>query len=83
MASTQPTVKLNPQTLNFRKRYNLMAAPMKFEVARTLGNLVSLKLMPTGRAMTDAEHAMLQELVEWCNDNILFNRKPNGSYDEY
>ncbi|MCA0381692.1 MAG: hypothetical protein LCH58_05995 [Bacteroidetes bacterium] len=75
--------KLSTQTMSFRKRFNLLALPLKFEAAKELGSLVSLKIMPTGRPMTDEEHAMLQELAEWCNDAILFNRKPNGGYDEY
>lgn len=75
--------QLNKKTLSFRKRFNLLAAPTKFETARLLGNHVANRTMPTMRPMTDEEHAILSELSEWCNDNIFFNRKPNGSYDDY
>lgn len=57
--------------------------PMKLETAKQLGNLVRLKIMPTGRNMTTEELTMLEELTEWCNDSILFNRQPNGEYKNF
>ena len=74
---------LHKQTLNFRKRFNLLSMPMKLDTAAKLGNLVRLKIMPTGRDMTAKELIMLEELSEWCNDSILFNRQPNGSYKDF
>ena len=75
--------KLSPNTMTFRKRFNMMAAPMKLETAALIGKCVDNARMPTGRAMTSDEYALMQELAEWCNDNILFDRKPAGGYSEY
>ncbi len=75
--------KLSPNTMTFRKRFNMMAAPMKFETAQWIGDCVERKRMPTNRPMTDEELQLMQELAEWCNDNILFDRKPAGGYSEY
>lgn len=77
------TNKLSPKTMNFRKRFHLLNAPMKFETAAMLGQCFKHKQMPTGRPMAADEIEMIAELLEWCNDSILFNRKPNGGYDEY
>jgi len=69
--------------MSFRKRFNLLAAPMKFEAAAMIGRCLANKTMPTGRLMTNEEYAIMHELCEWCNDNILFDRKPSGDYSEY
>ena len=48
-----------------------------------IGRCLANKTMPTGRLMTNEEYAIMHELCEWCNDNILFDRKPSGDYSEY
>lgn len=75
--------KLSPNTMTFRKRFNLMAAPMKFQTAECIGQCIERRKMPSGRSMTDEELGLMQELAEWCDDNILFDRKPAGGYSEY
>ena len=64
------------ETKNFKKRFHLVGIPEKIKITNLLGACLAKKQMPGGRKMSPEELHLLEELLEWCNNNCFFDTTP-------
>lgn len=67
-------------TKSFKKRFHGLSLKDKISVAGLVNECRKNKQLPSGRKMKADEITMIVELCEWCDDNIFFNRMPNGEF---
>lgn len=64
------------ETKAFKKRFHMMGLSEKIKATSLIGDCVTKKQMPGGRAMTEKEFELINDLLEWCNFNIFFDITP-------
>lgn len=70
-------------TKSFKKRFHGLSLKDKVAVAGLVKDVHVKNQLPSGRKLETDEKKMISELCEWCDENIFFNKMPNGVYQVY
>lgn len=69
-------------TKAFKKRFHGLSLKDKVAVAGLVNDITRSGKFPSGNKIDAEEKTALSELSEWCDENIFFNKMPNGEYAE-
>lgn len=70
-------------TAAFKKRFHGLSLKDKITTAALVREVVASGKMPSGNKLQGEDLQAMKELCAWCDENIFFNKMPNGKYADH